>query len=808
MKRLLMVAAVSVTLGAGADYVWINETDTTYDWGAAWDHNGVHEWPTQAPSENVTIAKPVTVTYTTGFDFEPQAGTVFTLSGGAKFVQKSDISNWPWIKGKFVIDGGMADFTAPTTFRVGNGGEVEIKNGGELKCQTFSFYEQATGKLTLGEDGRLTATSIAEVSNATIEIAGGAMDFTGDFPAVKNFVITGGSVSFMGNFIPSVDYKLEGGTISFPENEFQPLSGTVIDGAEIICKLFAPQAAGSVIKFKRGSIVTKNAENDGFYPTGACLDFIEGAEASWTFTGSASRAYEATFGTAKFTYAGAHLTEEEFGAFFDVIDNLDGTVTIKTKLLNSWALATPKVSRVGSTATISGKVLGVDGTEGKLVYVCGLDPNVVNNLRAGTVYKSGIAVEAYQIEIPNLEANKVYYYAVGILAGGHIVDARSGVFLSSDDMVGFLGSASDKASNPANWQGIESVSTATLNGKNVFILAPCRWDVNFDSNDENQLASLTVALSNDATLTIAYGLRMTGDFVVKSGSVVCEVPSVYVTFAQLLVQDGRYRHNGDLNLAEAHVAVEAGEFTTYGEVIVDGTPMSNAVLSASVFKFGGEGYQPIQGTATRFVTTIATPGTEILPARWSEVPFGTFGTGLLNLIPGTVANNIIPTASGFQFRYDDEAWPARTDVEIHTGLFAENRIQYNGETLDYATFANTFRIINDETAKTQLVTTWNELGAEATGTWTMRDGAVVKLTGTVKLDGLTIKGSHSILDLDGHTLRVPAGAFRVGTETIAAGEYTAAQIAAAGWSVKVIDSVGTGKIRVVDSRLGFSVIIR
>lgn len=472
-KVILAAVAVSATLGTWAE-------TKTWDGGASGDYCVDDNWSLSGvpkADDDVVIAGAVTVTYAKAEDLVRNAGTVFSVSNGASFIQDKGIGNWPKVCGKLVLDGGVADFTAATTFRVGDGGEIEVKNGGEFNCQKLSFNNVTTsGTLTVGPGGVLNATSFEYGENGTIDITGGTL-------------------------------------------------------------------------------------------------------------------------------------------------NLDGVLNVKALTI----------------------------TDGRIVF-----------------------------------KGRLAFY-----------DASQG--------------------------------------------EACK------------------------------------------------------------------------------LQVRGGAIINHEEIVVGNTIVSNAVVSATAFTSGGldQTYQPIPGVATRFVSTITAPGVETASSRWTDVPFGMYPrqnitANLLNLIPGIIdeENKVIPPSSGFQFRYDDENWPQRTDKEIYTGLFAENRVKYNGASVDDATFAKTFRIINDETAKTLLVTTWYDLDARVSGVWTMMDGAVVTLADSVTLEGLTIKGSHSIIDLNGKTLRVPVGSLRVGGEMIAVGTYTAKDVAAAGWSVKVIDESGVGKIRVTDPKCGLMMIVR
>ncbi|MBQ8126469.1 MAG: hypothetical protein IJ173_11425 [Kiritimatiellae bacterium] len=111
-------------------------------------------------------------------------------------------------------------------------------------------------------------------------------------------------------------------------------------------------------------------------------------------------------------------------------------------------------------------------------------------------------------------------------------------------------------------------------------------------------------------------------------------------------------------------------------------------------------------------------------------------------------------------------------------LFDEERIHLNGAKVDQATYESNFTLVqnrateNETTPYNLTVTYWEPFPANASGAWTVKDGARVKLTGNVKLDALTVEGTGAVIDLNDYTLKVPANTLKVNGEVIAKGTHT------------------------------------
>ena len=90
------------------------------------------------------------------------------------------------------------------------------------------------------------------------------------------------------------------------------------------------------------------------------------------------------------------------------------------------------------------------------------------------------------------------------------------------------------------------------------------------------------------------------------------------------------------------------------------------------------------------------------------------------------------------------------------------------------------------------------------GSYTLMNGAVVRLVERVTISGLTVHGADTIFDLNGKNLSVTGkNAFVVNGVTIERGDYTAAQLNAL---ARVTVFRGEGNVSV--GKVGFAVIIR
>lgn len=157
--------------------------------------------------------------------------------------------------------------------------------------------------------------------------------------------------------------------------EFYPYSGAVLDGINWTCSTYFPHGDGEVIiTFKSGSLTVTRSDSENAYYGATITDVPVDNDIAYTIKTTTDKAYNRTFG-GKFRYAGAKLAEADFRKLFDVVDNGDGSITVKTHHDSetqprlgdsvSIALSSTAATKVNVSATIK---KAVDGMKAYLAY--------------------------------------------------------------------------------------------------------------------------------------------------------------------------------------------------------------------------------------------------------------------------------------------------------------------------------------------------------------------------------------------------------------------------------------------------------
>lgn len=152
---------------------------------------------------------------------------------------------------------------------------------------------------------------------------------------------------------------------------------------------------------------------------------------------------------------------------------------------------------------------------------------------------------------------------------------------------------------------------------------------------------------------------------------------------------------------------------------------------------------------------------------------GTWGGSTYMNLVSLSGNGVVYPACSYTFNATGE-WKDNA----YSLLFDAERIHLNGAKVDQATYESNFTLVqnreteNETTPYNLTVTYWEPFPANASGAWTVKDGARVKLTENVKLDSLTVEGTGAVIDLNGHTLKVPAKSLTVNGTVIAKGTHT------------------------------------
>ena len=210
----------------------------------------------------------------------------------------------------------------------------------------------------------------------------------------------------------------------------------------------------------------------------------------------------------------------------------------------------------------------------------------------------------------------------------------------------------------------------------------------------------------------------------------------------------------------------ADDFTTAGELRVDNKKVKDSVLTSGTIIYG-----TLQVVNSAVVNTRNN--------QMNQAPYGFYGDNAkpLNFV-SEGGNGTIYRASSYTCRCT-----AAQYNDFYSNLIESGKLLFGGESIGSELYGSRFTLTTsgteqgtyDEVAETMNIATltlWDLLDSTATGAWTVKDGARVKLTGNVKLDALTVEGTGAVIDLNGHTLKVPANALTVNGEVIAKGTHT------------------------------------
>ncbi len=287
-------------------------------------------------------------------------------------------------------------------------------------------------------------------------------------------------------------------------------------------------------------------------------------------------------------------------------------------------------------------------------------------------------------------------------------------------------------------------------------------------SDDAYTKSLT-GLTEDTVYNYAFAI-------VTNGAVAAfKADSFVASDYDYIYKDGAWvGSNEPVNLpASTDSVLFASDYTTAGELRLDNKKVKNAVLTSSTMLYG----------------TLQVVNSAVVNRRknmMNQASYGFYGDNAtpLNFVSES-GNGTIYRASSYTCRCNDSQLDAFDDFfKCQTA----KKILHNGVQIDATDYAANFKrtVATDKEAGTfdygdgevsvemnvVTLTLWDSLPADASGAWTVKDGARVKLTENVKLDSLTVEGTGAVIDLNDHTLKVPANALTVNGEVIAKGTYT------------------------------------
>ena len=456
----------------------------------------------------------------------------------------------------------------------------------------------------------------------------------------------------------------------------------------------------------------------------------------------------------------AVASADDFEDYFTVTDNGDGTTTLSLNAtIPSWKIAADAASSIGETsATISATVKKVGDASGVVYYICDASRSAVeaaledaSSLTATTTTAAKDATAT--VALTELTTETTYYYAFAIVRGGEVVATTA---VSS-----FTPSAYDNTYANGAWSKGTPVAGQKLLIKEAVTL----------TYDNVQFGAITVDVGSGNQVTIANNtaIRMTGALTIKSGAIrPVEGYNTYVLEYGSLLMDGGEATTAAGSLVEKNITLNGGFLVVTGEATGDGFSLRNAKISSTTW---------ITGNAY-MVATNSHIVSDRTAADMKIAPYGIYGGSThFDLVKVPSGGNVIDRACAFTFNYREEEdetsvshFPRKSAEEIYNGLFANGQIVVNGANVaSLEDFNAQFIVLTNTTAKTQTVTMFDTFTAD--GDYTLKEGAYVKLNGDVKVASLTVEAGAEI-DLNGHTLKVPAKALIVDGNEIAKGAYS------------------------------------
>ena len=752
MKRILMLAmaALGLAFGAKAELkTWTgNAGDGIYQTPSNWNPEGV-----PSASDDILIVEG-NVTYVPGGDWTRAAGSTFTMKGGS-FTQTQSIA-YMQISGAINIEGG--------SFSMGTAGQLVLYGSGSITVSGGSFQ-----------------TKTIDNQGGTIRLSGGEYIVDGNYT-----VPTGGRVEMS----PTAMMTITG------ELQFNSANQTLNAGT-YVANLVAQQGGSGMLGLDGAKLVSKGGHTCGTYGTDPVLNFISvnGNASSYTFVGTETDAevFSKLFESGRFRLDGETVSKEVFDQKFQISRN-GSTITLELVTADAdWRVALDGVSNVtANAATLKATVKKVNGTAGAIYYARGTTQAAVESatLADMTFVKSGIAAdEQVTVELTDLVDGMTYYVAFALVNGTEIV--------ATTPIASFAASDYDNIYENGAWTKGAPTSGQRLLFKEAFDIPQAGWN-------EQTYASFTIDVGEGNTVSVAdyTGVTLSGSLVLKSGSLsVAETSFVHYS---KLVLDGGKSTAGEIDFSRDDMVgkyeFKSGSLLSSGECRTGNKfALNNMIFAATGYVSGGA---PITANASRLISTRRD--------RRGDLPFGLYQSGnFIDFVPGAIADGVIPTSCGYSWTYDfateegeTDAWPARTAEQIQQALFTERRLTVNGATVD--DFTTRFIVLNDEADHSQLVTMYTPMTRAMKGSYTLMNGAVVRLVERVTISGLTVHGADTIFDLNGKNLSVTGkNAFVVNGVTIERGDYTAAQLNAL---ARVTVFRGEGNVSV--GKVGFAVIIR
>ena len=651
-------------------------------------------------------------------------------------------------------------------------GIAYMQISGAIRIEGGAFSMGTAGQLVLQSTGSI-AVSAGSFTAKTIDNKGGKIRVTGgDFIVDGNFTASDENAI---DLVPTVTMTING-ELKFGAGQ------TTLGLGNYVCNLVSGETG--VLNLDGSCVYSKGGYTCGVYGN-THLNFVtaNGNAGSYTFNGtSANDVYTTLFESGLFTLDGSVVSQGDFEEKFEVSFG-DGTVTIAPVIEDvAWRVAIDAVSAITDTsAKVSATVKKVDGETGKLYYALSTSKAAVESatLADMTLVAEDVSAGSTAVaELTGLVDGTVYYVRFVLADGGEIVAVTQTAAFTASNYDNIYADGAWSAGMPVAGQRIlfkDAVSLSTAYN----LLSP-------------KSMAVDVGIGNKVVFEQYVGINVQEDLTLLSGGVELGLDRT-LTYNRLVMLGGAYAMSGNMDETLAgKLDIRGGAFSLSGEIQTAAT-FNGGVVTAKLLANSGT----VTASATRLVMTDA------------GQPFGTWhnenGTVCANLVPGAIANGVIPAACGYQFHSSE----AKTDAEVFSGLFEGNepRVVFNGEAVTQSVFDETFMLIKEEseTMNSYLATTYALLGANDSGkAYDAQDGAVIRLAGKTVLSALAVNGPNAIIDLNGNRLSVTGkNAFVLNGNVVGRGDYTAAQLnEIAGANI----FRGTGNVSV--GKVGFALFVR
>ena len=713
-----------------------------------------------------------------------------TWTGAAEDGLYKTDTNWsptgvPSANDDILIESGDVTYVAPGDWTRAAGTTFTMKGGTFTQTGDISYMQISGaividgGTFSMGTAQQLVLQSTGSIlvsagsfQPRTIDNKGGKISVTGgEYVVNGNYTVTAANLV---EIAPELTMTING------ELKFETGTATLGPG-HYVCNLVSGTGR---LDLDGSQVYSKGGYVCGVYDN-SHVNFVtyNGNVGSYTFNGtSTDDVYTKLFATGLFTIDGETVSESDFASKVDVLAG-EGTITVMPVVSDeSWRVVLGSVTEItSSSAQIAATVKKAATSTGDLFYALGTSKDAVESARLADLVlarEDVAADDAVVVNLTGLAEDTVYYVLFALVDAGEIV--------ATSQTASFTATDYDNVYVNGAWSAGMPVAGQRILFKEAVTLSPSYNNLSLKS------MAVDVGGGNKVVFERYVGITVEEDLSILSGGVELGLDRT-LNYGRLVMLGGTYSTSGNMGETLAgKLDMRGGEFALDGEIQTAAT-FNGGVVKANLLANSGT----VTASATRLVMTS------------TGQPFGTWhnenGSVCANLVPGVVANGVIPSACGYQFSSND----VKTDAEIFSGLFegTEPRVVFNGAAVTQSVYDDSFILVKDEseTVNSYLVTTYTTFGANDAGkAYDVKDGAVIRLAEKTTLSAFVVNGSNTIVDLNGKALSVTGkNAFVLNGNVVERGDHTAAQLnTLAGANI----FRGTGNISV--GKVGFALFIR